>query len=182
MSSSPGVPASPASLEGHNLLPACWRHAPLESLQPALLYIGKEHALEHLPPAVEVPGGVDSHEDGEHHEHEGHAPHEDGVALILLAPVFVGMRRHPCTMQGWLSRSCATGTYAVAQLRQGIGLRQCVSHCVLVSKRAPKSAAEMLPMVTDMFIQCRNVLSLAAHEAQTQAHQSFAPSLSWAHQ
>ena len=88
----------------------------------------------------------------------------------------------PAPCRAGLVDPCATGTYAVAQLRQGIGLRQCVSHCVLVSKRAPKSAAEMLPMVTDMFIQCRNVLSLAAHEAQTQAHQSFAPSLSWAHQ
>ena len=59
---------------------------------------GEESALEHIPPAVEVVGGIDGHEDREHHQHEGHAPHENGVALILLAPVLVGVRGHPCTM------------------------------------------------------------------------------------
>lgn len=55
---------------------------------------------------MEVPRGVDGHEDGEHHEHEGHAPHKDGVALILLAPILVGMRRHPCTVQSQSAEPC----------------------------------------------------------------------------
>ena len=48
--------------------------------------------LEHLPAIVEVVGCVDGHEDGQHHQHQRHAPHKDGVALIVSAPVLVGVR------------------------------------------------------------------------------------------
>ena len=59
------------------------------------------HALEHLPAAVEVESGIDSHEDGEHHEDKGHAPYKDCMSLILLAPILMGVRRDSCIDTRW---------------------------------------------------------------------------------
>lgn len=39
---------------------------------------------------------------------------------------------------------------------------QTMNHCCRLSA-LPSIAADMLPIVTDMFIQCRNVRSFAAH-------------------
>ncbi len=52
----------------------------------------QKDALEHLSAIIEVVGSIDGHEDGQHHQHQGHTPDEDGIALIVSSPILMGMR------------------------------------------------------------------------------------------
>ena len=106
-----------------------------------------KYSQEHVASRFEVPGGIACHEDGNDQHAQRNAPHKYCLCLVCASPVFVSMASNACSLQTlaagakWPSKPESLGNH-------GVG--------------SPSIAAEMLPMVTDMFIQCRKVRSLAA--------------------
>ncbi len=99
---------------------------------------------------VEVVPSPHGDDDGYAQHHHRHQPYHHRAAEVVVSPVAVCMPRDACAASVRVHTSVSVqAAAAVAQAARTL-------------LAAPDKAAEMLPMVTAMFIQCRNVRSLAA--------------------
>lgn len=99
----------------------------------------KINALQHVAALAEVVGSIYHHAYGQDHKHQRDCARKDRLPLVVAAPVFVSMSGYPCG-GSTVARQSTLGKCVAPK-----GGRDCEAG------GAPRSAAEMLPTVIDMF-------------------------------
>ena len=113
----------------------------------------KRGALQHVSALAEVARRTYYHENGQHHEYQREHPCKYSLALIIAAPVLMRMRGHACAHAELLESVLHT-------LKQVQGLQG--------EGSSPRSAADMLPIVIDIFNlhhrDCRSMSTQQLHK------------------